>query len=218
MTNVSLGQGYLSQGRLELAMQKLQRALELDPKLPAAHTVIAVLYDRIGDTQKARTHYLRATELAPTSGGVLNNYAVFLCHSRDFENADAYFARALADPFYETPAVGHANRGTCALDWGRLDVAEESLRRAVQLEPEMPDALYGMARVSVAKNDFLRARAFVQRYEATGKAGAEGLGLGYDIERKLGNMRGANEFRARLLREFPESEPARRLAGEGASK
>lgn len=218
ITNMSLGQGYLEQGRLELALEKLQRALRLDPKMPAAHTVIAVLYERIGDVELARTHYRRAAELAPKSGAVLNNYATFLCQTGDFEGADGYYRRALADPFYETPAIGLANRGTCAISWGRLDVAEDSLRRAVQLAPEMADALYPMARVSFLTGDYLRARAFMQRFDATGKANADGLALGFDIEQKLGNTRAANEFRQRLLSQYPDSEAARRLGSGGVQR
>lgn len=217
-TNVRLGQGYLEQGKLDLARDKLLRALELDPRSAAAHTVIAVLYERIDDGEKARVHYRRAVDLAPQSGDVLNNYAAFLCKQGEYDESDRLYARALADPFYKTPAVAHANRGACALSAGRVDAAEESLRRAVQLAPDMPDALYGLARATFQRGDFLRARAFVQRYEATGKAGADGLLLGYEVERSLGNVRAANEYRQRLLAQFPDSQAARRLEEQGAPR
>ena len=217
-TNVRLGQGYLAQGKLDLARDKLLRALELDPRSVDAHTVIAVLYERIGDVDRARVHYRRAAELAPESGDVQNNYATFLCKRGEYAEADKLFARALADPFYKTPAVALSNRGACALSAGQVEAAEESLRRAVQLAPDMPDALYGLARATYQRGDYLRARAFVQRYEATGRAGADGLWLGYEVERKLGNVRGANEYRQRLLAQFPDSEAARRLEGEGSPR
>ncbi|MFN9731030.1 MAG: type IV pilus biogenesis/stability protein PilW [Pseudomonadota bacterium] len=214
-TNVRLGQGYLSQGKLELARDKLLRALELDPRSVPAHTVVAILYERIGDRERARVHYRRSVELAPAAGDAQNNYATFLCQEGNYEEADRRFGLALDDPFYRTPAVALSNRGACALSAGRAEAAEESLRRAVQLAPDMPDALYGLARATFARGDFLRARAFVQRYEATGASGAEGLLLGYQIERSLGNMPGANDYRQRLLAQFPDSEAARRLEGEG---
>lgn len=217
-TNVQLGQGYLSQGRLELARDKLAKAIELDPRSVDAHTVIAVLYEKIDELARARVHYRRAAELAPEGGDALNNYAAFLCKQGEYAEADALFARAVADPFYKTPAVAHANRGACALSAGQVERAEESLRRAVQIAPDMPDALYGLARATFQRGDFLRARAFVQRYEATGRAGADGLMLGYEVERRLGNVRGANEYRQRLLAQFPDSEAARRLEGEGAPR
>ncbi len=210
-TNVQLGQGYMEQGRLELAMEKLTRAIETDPKSTSAHTVIAVLYERISDPVNARIHYKRASELSPRAGDVLNNYGTFLCKQGEYPAADQLFVRALADPFYKTPAVAHANRGACAASSGDLQVAEDSLRRAVQLSPNNPDALFSMARVSYLKGDYMNARAFVQRYESTGRAAVDGLLLGYEVEQKLGNVRGANEYRQRLLVQFPDSEAARRL-------
>jgi type IV pilus assembly protein PilF len=217
-TNVRLGQGYLAQGKLDLARDKLLRAVELDPRSVPAHTVIAVLYEQIGDLDKARVHYRRAVDLAPESGDAQNNYATFLCKRGEYAEADRLFARAIADPFYKTPAVALSNRGACQLSAGQVEAAEESLRRAVQLAPDMPDALYGLARATYERGDYLRARAFVQRYEATGRAGADGFMLGYEVERKLGNVRGANEYRQKLLAQFPDSEAARRLEGEGSPR
>lgn len=217
-TNVQLGQGYLAQGRLDLARDKLQKALELDPRSVAGHTVSAVLFEQVGDGERARMHYRRASELAPESGDVLNNYAVFLCKHGEYPEADRLFARALADAFYKTPAVAYANRGACALSAGEVEAAEQHLREAVRIAPDMPDALYGLARTTFARGDFMRARAFVQRYEATGHAGADGLLLAYEIERKLGNVRAANEYRQRVLAQFPDSDAARRFEQEGAQR
>lgn len=217
-TNVQLGQGYLAQGRLDLARDKLQKALELDPRSVAGHTVSAVLFEKVGDAERARSHYRRAMELAPENGDVLNNYAVFLCKDGDYPQADQLFARALADAFYKTPAVAFANRGACALSAGQPEAAEQHLREAVRLAPDMPDALYGLARATFERGDYMRARAFSQRYEATGLAGADGLLLAYQIEQRLGNVRAANEYRQRLLAQFPDSDAARRFDDDGAQR
>jgi type IV pilus assembly protein PilF len=61
--NTDLGQQYMRQGNLELALEKLNRALEFDPGYVDAHTVIAVLYETISDAAKAGEHYKRAAEL-----------------------------------------------------------------------------------------------------------------------------------------------------------
>lgn len=210
--NVSLGQAYLEQNRLELALDKLKKALQLDPKLPSAHTVIAVIYERINDRESAAFHYKRATELAPKTGAVLNNYGAFLCHSGDYANADKYFERALKDPFYQTPAVAQGNRGSCALQGGNLDLAEASLRESVKLNPKDPQALFDMARVLHLRKDDFKARAYVQRCEAANGATPELLELGMQVERGLSNIRGERDYRVRLLKEFPESAQAQSIA------
>lgn len=216
--NVSLGQAYLEQGQLELALEKLKKALQLDPKLSSAHTVIAVVYERINDPAQAQFHYKRATELAPKNGPALNNYGTHLCRAKQYAEADKYFARALADPFYQAPGTAHANRGACAMLWGDLDLAEKSLREAVRLQPESAQALYDMARVLHARKDDFKARAFVQRCESAAGASPELLELAMHIEQGLANERGVREYRSRLLREFPESSQAQSIANSEASR
>jgi type IV pilus assembly protein PilF len=214
-TNVSLGQGYMEQGKLEIALEKLQRAIELDPNLPTAHTVIAVLYEQIGDNVQAEEHYRKSVSLAPKSGASNNNFGTFLCKQAKYEEADKYFERALTDPFYQTPAVALANRGACAVKWGREDLAEESLRRSLQIDAGNPTALYELAEILFRKGDHFRARAFVQRYEASAQASPESLLLALRIEEQLGNVKAARDYRNRLLNDFPESEQAQSLNGKG---
>jgi type IV pilus assembly protein PilF len=210
---VGLAQGYLRQGRLDIAMARANRALELDPRLPSAHTVAAIIYQRVGDEEAAARHYARAVELAPRDGDVLNNHGTFLCARGEFERADALFERALRDPFYRTPAVALANRGSCALKAGRVDEADRYLRAALEIEPAYGDALFAMASLNHARGDDLRARAFIERYLAAAPASAEALALAIRIEERLGNRRQAEDYRSRLRREFPDSDAALRDSG-----
>lgn len=209
--NVSLGQSYMRQGKLEIAKEKLDRALALDPKLPDAHTVMAVLYEQINDPASAAKHYQRASELAPKTGVVNNNYGAFLCKRGQYEAADKLFARALQDPFYDTPAVALTNRGTCAQKWKKPALAEESFRKALQITPNQPDALLALADILYRKGDFFRARAFVQRHDAGGRAGPDALLLAMQIEEALGDRRAATDYQKRLLQQYPESEQAQNL-------
>ena len=77
--HVELGQRYLQQGKLDIALEKLQRALQFNPNYADAHTVIALLYERIGDPKSAEEHYRRAVELQPKAGAANNNYGQILC-------------------------------------------------------------------------------------------------------------------------------------------
>jgi type IV pilus assembly protein PilF len=53
--NVQLGMSYMQRGDLEGAREKLERAVQQDPTLPAAHAALGILYERAGDTRRART-------------------------------------------------------------------------------------------------------------------------------------------------------------------
>ncbi|MEX1827506.1 type IV pilus biogenesis/stability protein PilW [Luteibacter sp. CQ10] len=206
--HTQLGQRYMEQGDLKGAMEKLQKALQFDPKYVPANTVIAVLYERINDPANAELYYRKAAELDPKSGAVNNNFAVFLCKQHRGGEAKPYFDRALADPFYETPDLALANAGTCQMQSNDYDAAEGYFRKALDRNPKNADALYQMARVLYLKNDAFRARAFLQRFEALGNPSPDALKLGHDIELRLGNGEGAQDYAKRLRQQFPDSEPA----------
>ena len=206
-----LGQKYLAQGKLEASLENLNKALAADPNHVDAHTVIALFYEQIGENSKAEQHYRRAAELAPKSGNENNNYGAFLCKIGKFDESAPYFVRAIADPFYQTPAVALTNSGTCAIKGGKLDVAERDLRGALDREPNNTEALFQMANVLYRKNDFFRARAFIQRYEAVGQQSADALLLGRNIELRLGNGAAAQNYTRRLRERFPDSTQARSL-------
>jgi type IV pilus assembly protein PilF len=211
---VELGQHYMQQGKLELALENLQKALQYDDKFVDAHTVIAVLYERIGDIEQAGKHYQRAVELAPKSGDANNNYGQFLCAKGQYDEAQKYYAQAMKDPFYKTPAVLYANAGVCLVDHGggaRQDEAEQDFRRALDVDPKNALSLFYMARLLYAKDDFFRARAFIQRFEALGHADPAALLLARNIEVKLGHAQAAQGYAQRLRKDFPESAQARSL-------
>lgn len=211
-----LGQKYMAQGKLEVALENLNKALAADINHADAHTVIALLYERIGDNAKAEEHYRRAAQLVPKSGSESNNYGAFLCKLGRFDESAVYFERAVSDPFYKTPVVALTNSGTCAIKGGRLDVAERDLRAALDRAPDNSEALFQMSTVLYRKDDFFRARAFIQRYEAVGQPSADALLLGRNIELRLGNGDAAREYTRRLRAQFPESEQARSLDSSGS--
>ncbi|MEO5627133.1 MAG: type IV pilus biogenesis/stability protein PilW [Dokdonella sp.] len=209
--NTELGQKYMQQGKLELALEKLTRALSVDPGFVNAHTVIAVLYENINDPVKAEEHYRRAAELKPKGGSELNNYGTFLCKLGRFDESQVYFDRATTDPFYKTPAVALTNAGTCLLKAGKRDEAEASLRKALELHPDESEALVQLASVLYEKGEYFKARAFMQRFEATSQARPDTLMLGRNIELRLGNGRSAGDYTRKLMQDFPESDQARSL-------
>ncbi|MBK6729166.1 MAG: type IV pilus biogenesis/stability protein PilW [Xanthomonadales bacterium] len=206
--NIQLGQAYLSQGKLDLAMDKLKKGIELSPRNPDGHTVIAVLYEQLGNTPMASKHYLEARKLAPESGLTANNLGRFLCAQGQYEQADPLFAAALMDPFYRSPETALLNRGSCAMSAGKLDLAGEALRAALERDANMPDALYQSAMLAMQRKDSMRARAFLERYLGVVPASPQALTFAIRIEQSLDDQRAVTRYRERLLSEFPESAEA----------
>jgi tetratricopeptide (TPR) repeat protein len=58
---------YSAQGRYEEAVQKLERAVRKEPKLPQLHFELGKAYRGLGDPGRARDEFQRAAQLAPDS-------------------------------------------------------------------------------------------------------------------------------------------------------
>jgi type IV pilus assembly protein PilF len=215
IANMNLGAGYLRQGNTTLAIERLQRALAQDPRLVQAHATIALAYDQIGNLAQAEAHYQRATQLDPSDGNAANFYAVFLCnHQRRWADAAPYFRRAVNDPNYPTPEAALTNAGVCARDAGEIEAATENFREALVRNQNYPDALLNMMELAYERQNFLQARAFVQRFLAATPATAPVLWTCFNVERELGDAAAADRCAAQLRSGFRGSEELAQLEDE----
>ena len=212
--NVQLGMNYMQRGDLEGAREKLERALQQDATLPAAHAALGILYERVGDSRRAQEHLQRATRLAPDDPNMLNNYGGFLCRKGEYREGIRHFEQAAANAYYRTPEAALANAGVCARQIPDLEAAEDYLRRALDVNRNYAEALLQLADLSLERDRVLQARAFLQRYEAVAPATADTLALGYRIETAAGNSQVAQEYAARLREDFPDSREARSTGRE----
>lgn len=209
--NTQLGSDYARQGRFDIAEDKLRKAIEQNERYAPAHTTLAYVLSQTGDRDNAEREYRRALALAPGDAGTHNNFGVFLCGQGKFKEADKAFRTALADRNYPTPEAAWTNAGVCQMKAGRIEVAESSFREALKLNPEFPDALAQIAAATYRQGDWLRTRAFIQRYEKVGGRSPETLLIAAGTERKLGDALAAHRYEQTLLREFPESDQAVQL-------
>jgi type IV pilus assembly protein PilF len=205
VANVNLAAGYISQGRPELAIERLQRAIKQDPKLADAHMTLAIAYDQLGSAEDAETHYKKATQLEPENSAAANSYAVFLCKQNRWKDAEPYFKRATANLKYQTPEVAYTNAGTCALNAGDREKASENFRAALSRNPMYADALENMLDLSYQDKNYLQARAFLQRFRDVKPPTAQVLWMCFNIEDKLNNHDAANRCAAQLREGFPNS-------------
>lgn len=211
--NTQLGQGYMNRGEYEIALDKLKKAIQADDDYAPAHTLLAVLYEQIGEADLAGEHYRDAVRADPEDGDVNNNYGAFLCRSGRARDAEKYFLKTLDDPFYKTPEVAMANAGSCALETGHMDKAESYLRQSLGYEPGFADALLMLAALKYDQGTYLAARGFLQRYEASGPVIAESLMTGYRIETSLNNPTDARRYADRVLEQFPNTHQAEEIRG-----
>jgi type IV pilus assembly protein PilF len=209
--NAQLGMTYLRQGKLEAARDKIEKALEQDPRTAETQMAAGFLYDRLGEDHKAQSHYDQAVRLSDGNPEVLNNAGAFYCRKGDKKRGEKLFLEAAANALYRTPAAAYTNAGRCARADGRPADAETYFRKALAFQPDQPDALLQMADLNHDGGKDFQARAFLQRYMAVGPASAQALWLGYRIERKLGDASQSQEYARRLRTEFATSAETREL-------
>ena len=205
---IALAQQYIEDGKYEIALDRLQHAARIDPNSADAYTMLGLLYEKINRPEQAGASYAKSARLAPDKGDILNNYGTWLCRSGHPDEADSWFRKAIADPFYKTPAAALGNAATCAVRAGKPELAEGYDRQILALDPGNADALQTMALVQYQRGDYLRARAFMERLLAAGKHEPDMLDLAARIEDKLGDRDAASGYRNRLSTEFPQYTPS----------
>lgn len=207
--NYQLGARYFRNGSYELARDRLLRAVELAPRLAAAHSLLALTYVKLENTRLARESFDRAIRYGPNDKDVRNAYGVFLCDQREFDEARRQFDRAIEIRENDNPEIMMTNAGVCMAQKPDLVLAEQYFRHALERKATYGEALIQMAALKHRTGDNFNASAFMQRYLAANKASAAVLYLAIQIETANGNERAATDYLNDLLREYPDSEEAR---------
>jgi type IV pilus assembly protein PilF len=212
--NLNLGVDYLRKGKLEEAKEKIEKSLGQNPRSAKAHAMAGFLYDRLNDQRQAERHFDRAVSLDPKDSEVKNNYAGYLCSHSRFERGEKLAMQAAEDRLYKTPEVALLNAGQCALGRGDKEKAAEHFRLALQLQPQFPEVLLQMSQLEYQRQNYLPARAFLERYlTGPGQKSSPGpLLLGVRIENGLNNPADAKRYASRLKNEYPNSPEAKELA------
>ena len=212
-----LGIGYFRQNNRVLAIENLQKALEINPDSAAAHNYLAVVYQNYGRPKLADDHFQRALSLDDSKGEYHNNYGVFLYSSKQYKKAEVQFLKAVDDVKYETPAVAIEHAALSALGQSDKIKAEKYFRQALGINPKIPGVLLGMARLSFDKKKYLSVRAYIQRFAQAAKHTPQSLWLAIKAEKELKDQKEVVRLGIYLQNNFPESNEAILLLKGSAS-
>lgn len=206
-----LGARYFHNGNYTLARDRLQRAIAFDPDLAIAHSVLALTFEKLDNERLAAEHHRRAVRAQPSKHNLRNAYAVFLCGRQQYDEAREQFERAAGIPENDDAEVTLTNAGVCFSNKPDYAQAEAYFRQALEENPRYGEALLQMSLLMYKTEEYLHARAFMQRYLANNRATPEALYLAVQIEASLGDDRARTNYENQLLREFPRSAQARRV-------
>ena len=211
LANLDLGIEYMRQGAFENALRNLEKAKQADPAYPPIYNVLGLLYQRLGDNNKAEDNFKRALSLNNNDSSTLNNYGSFLCINNRVDDAEKTYLKAAANPLYESPEIAITNAGLCLYNNQKYAEAEKYFKQALQLNPRMPQALLKMCEVSFKLPNYLSARAYLQRYQEVARHTPESLWLGIQIENELGDKDTVSSYALALKNNYPDSEEATQL-------
>ena len=208
---IDLSSAYLREGLLTEAFKNARKAVIVDPSSSNAHYVQALVYQRLGQLDQAEASFRKSIALDGRNPVALNAHGSFLCGQQRYDEADAYFRRALNNPLYTTPWLAWHNAGSCSERAGDLERAESDYRAALRSNRGFPPSLLAMARISFDDGNFLSARGYLQRYEEVAKHTAESLWLGVRTENQLGDKDQMASYGLKLRARFPDSDQAKYL-------
>jgi len=211
LSNLDLGISYMQDGQYEKALERLNRAREAMPDYPPIYNALGVLHQTLGVYDVAEDNFKKAIILNPKESSALNNYGLFLCQRQRFDEADEIFMRAVNNPLYATPELAYNNAGTCALNNGRIELAENYFKEALKRDPGIGTTLIQMSELSYGQGNYMPARGYLKRYLEYNKPSAKSLWLGIMIERELGDKDAVSSYALLLRNQFTESKEAELL-------
>ena len=163
----SPAQGYFLAARKALAaadfssaIQKLQQAIQADPKFPEAYLMLGFAEFQHGDTAAAIEHYQQGLKLRPSSYS--GHYNLALAYLREHRLEEGRAQLALAVKLGPNQADAAYDLGMVLLELGHPAEALPHLMRARKINPGRPDAAFNIVRAELEAGKIAEARSEAQ--------------------------------------------------------
>ncbi|MBD1588596.1 type IV pilus biogenesis/stability protein PilW [Pseudomonas typographi] len=199
---IQLGLGYLRQGDTERAKVPLKSALDLDPRSQAANAALALVFQAEREPQLAE-EYFRKSLSAGEDARIRNNYGSFLYEQKRYPEAYEMFQKAAGDPLYPERSRVFENLGMAALQLGHRDEAQGYLEKAVGMNRQQPRALLELAEIAYARQQYVPARDYFQRFSQLSEQNARSLLLGVRLAKVFDDKNTAASYGLQLKRLYP---------------
>ena len=206
-------QADIDTGAFASARSKLVDAIEADETNAEAHFKMGLVHFNLGEYEQAEASFTRSMELDPQrTSAVLHNLGVLAYQVGDMETAITQFEAALsadpedADTHYQLGAAFLIQAfpvGALEPEPDLLQKAQNEFRRALELAPNKPEALVGLANVAMLRNNIEEAIVTLEQaveLQPTMREALFALGRAYTI---VGRVDEAKE----TLRKFLDTDP-----------
>ena len=215
--HTALAAEYYQRGNFTVALAETRAAINDDASYGPAHNMQALVYMQLREDAPARESFERALRLEPANAEVLNNYGWFLCVQNETGRAMELITRAVQDARYATPEKALLSAGLCQRRQNKNAEAEEYLRRAVLIRPDLLGALFTLAAITYERGAYKDAEVYITRYSRLGPPTLDSLVLGVKIARANRDRMSEDSFLQQLRRLYPEEPQVRELL-QGAAR
>jgi tetratricopeptide (TPR) repeat protein len=159
----NLGLYHLAKGERKEALAQLEKALRLNPDLTSLYPLLIGLYSELGMQDKAtRVRELQAKATRASEGEVHFRNGIQAYIRKDYDAALREFAGSIAvNPGNPAP---YSNIGYVYYDKGMLDEAFAYQRKALDIDPALANAHYGLALIHTRSGDRLAAKRHWEEY------------------------------------------------------
>ncbi len=204
--HTELAAAYYERAQYGIALQEVDVALRAKSNYAPAYNVRGLIRMALREDQQASEDFIQSLHLDATDSGTHNNYGWFLCQRNRETEAIVQFLEAVKNPLYATPETALVNAGLCSFKIKQLEAAEDYLLRALARQPQLAEALFGLAQISFAKEDYPSAKSYILRFSKQKVAfNAEQLWLSIRIERKMGDQNAEESYTLQLRKRFPDA-------------
>ncbi len=132
-------------GKTNIAIELIERALTINPKVAVFQSNIAEMYRRVGNPQRAIAHGEHAIALNANSADAHNNLGIAHYDIGDMDGAVRCYDKAIALRPRFAEAI--SNRGNALRNLRRCDEAESEYRRALAINPSYAEAYNNLGSV-----------------------------------------------------------------------
>lgn len=205
-TRAQLAIEYMRYGNMRVAMENANQAIAVDPTYQAGYLAKALIYMALKVDGEADAAFRKALSLNAANPEVNNNYGLFLCERRRFDEALKRFDTALADPFFATPQTAMANKAVCLGKMNRNDEANALLLEVLRRSPNDVTALRELTRLAVQAGNAQLAQFYFDRLGKDDRRfGADELLLGVRLARLKKDALTELRLSEALKKRFPDS-------------
>ena len=157
-THYKLGTIHLATEDAGAAVHFLQTAVQFRSNFPAAHAALGMAHLRLRQFPAARSALEKGVSMGPT-------VQVYLGMAYEKLGEAERALEVYQDAIASAPGffASHQYRGSLLLKQGRLDEARKHLQKAVDLQPNLPDAHLSLARIQFEQGDRSAALATLER-------------------------------------------------------